>query len=80
MQATDSSDASFPSLPPHQVNEARDAFDVFDNEDGLLGFENVAKVLDKLGFQDEVGEASCTTPGDYSCVLPGIVPFIDWWD
>ena len=36
-----------------QVNEARDAFDVFDSADGLLAFENVGKVLDKLGF-DEV--------------------------
>ncbi|CAM9729495.1 unnamed protein product, partial [Scytosiphon promiscuus] len=36
-----------------QVNEARDAFDVYDNEDGLLAFEDVGKVLDKLGFQDE---------------------------
>ncbi|CAN0045907.1 unnamed protein product, partial [Hapterophycus canaliculatus] len=37
-----------------QVNEARDAFDVYDNEQGLLAFEDVSKVLDKLGFQDEV--------------------------
>lgn len=37
-----------------QVNEARDAYDVFDNAEGLLAFENVGKVLDKLGF-DEVG-------------------------
>lgn len=38
------------------MNEARDAFDVFDNKEGLLAFEDVGKVLDKLGFQDEVGE------------------------
>lgn len=44
-----------------QVNEARDAFDVLDNEEGLLAFENVGKVLDQLGFQDEVGEADCKT-------------------
>ncbi|CAN0274521.1 unnamed protein product [Pylaiella littoralis] len=37
-----------------QVNEARDAFDVLDNDDGLLAFENVGKVLDQLGFQDEL--------------------------
>ena len=33
-----------------QVNEARDAFDVFDSADGLLAFEDVGKVLEKLGF------------------------------
>lgn len=37
-----------------QVNEARDAFDEHDDAEGLLAFENVGKVLDKLGF-DEVG-------------------------
>lgn len=36
-----------------QVNEARDAFDVFDDDEGKLAFENLGKVLDKLGF-DEV--------------------------
>lgn len=36
-----------------QVNEARDAFDVFDDKDGMLAFEDVGKVLEKLGF-DEV--------------------------
>lgn len=41
--------------PSTQVNEARDAFDVFDSAEGLLAFEDVGKVLDKLGFQDEVG-------------------------
>lgn len=35
-----------------QVNEARDAFDVFDSKDGLLEFENVGKVLEKLGFDE----------------------------
>ncbi|CAM9630701.1 unnamed protein product [Ectocarpus sp. 12 AP-2014] len=40
-----------------QVNEARDAFDVHDNEQGLLAFEDVGKVLDKLGFQDELDSA-----------------------
>ncbi|CAM9236018.1 unnamed protein product [Ascophyllum nodosum] len=35
-----------------QVNEARDAFDVFDSEEGLLAFEDVGKVLDKLGFDE----------------------------
>lgn len=42
-------------LDQPQVNEARDAFDVFDSADGLLAFEDVGKVLDKLGF-DEVGD------------------------
>eukprot|EP00903_Cladosiphon_okamuranus_P005539 g5516.t1 len=37
-----------------QVNEARDAFDVFDDAEGLLAFENVGKVLDKLGFEGEL--------------------------
>lgn len=36
-----------------QVNEARDAYDVYDDKEGLLAFENLGKVLDKLGF-DEV--------------------------
>lgn len=40
-----------------QVNEARDAFDLFDNAEGLLAFEDVGKVLDKLGFQDELDSA-----------------------
>lgn len=38
-----------------QVNEARDAFDVFDDKDGVLAFEDLGKVLEKLGF-DEVRE------------------------
>lgn len=37
------------------MNEARDAFDVFDDKDGMLAFEDVGKVLEKLGF-DEVRE------------------------
>lgn len=48
-----------------QVNEARDAFDVFDSADGLLAFENVGKVLDKLGF-DEVSD-SCYARFFFSC-------------
>lgn len=51
--------ASLNSLGQPQVNEARDAFDVFDSVDGLLAFENVGKVLDKLGF-DEVGDFPLT--------------------
>lgn len=49
------------------MNEARDAFDVLDNEQGLLAFENVGKVLDKLGFQDEVGLES--SGEDVPCYL-----------
>ena len=29
---------------------------MLDNAEGLLAFEDVGKVLDKLGFQDEVGQ------------------------
>lgn len=51
------------------MNEARDAFDVYDNEQGLLAFEEVGKVLDKLGFQDEVGLESSGEGVRSSCVL-----------
>lgn len=52
-----------------QVNEARDAFDVLDNDDGLLAFENVGKVLDQLGFQDEVSELTATSNRLKSTIL-----------
>lgn len=35
------------------MNEVRDAFDIYDDADGMLAFEDLGKVLEKLGL-DEV--------------------------
>lgn len=56
-----------------QVNEARDAFDMYDSAEGLLGFEGVGKVLDKLGF-DEVGGLGPPFDGatPFACSMRGL--------
>lgn len=61
------------------MNEARDAFDVFDNAEGLLAFEDVGKVLDKLGFQDEVGGSRVERAASVDAWCQGDQYFPQWY-